>query len=677
MTLIRRARGAAVVAACALGVPMALALSTTASAVDQPAANLLSVVTDTATAKAAGWTAQAYDCSPTGVATTPQQRFGLSNGAPVGQGAAFFRLGASETQTEVLRNSRLDGVRLVDVSGLSYSSIAAATTTGDSTVKQPAYLRLTVDPNGDGDHSDADSLFFEPALNPEQGAVSQGVWQTWNAGPEAHWSTTGGPDGLTTLTAYVLAHPSAKVVDSGNGGGLAVMGGCSGQAQTMADLGVDRVIATWNDYWGGRSALWDFDPPASASAHPTLVLDTAGTWNASAYDFAGDTGVGALAQDFVLGPGVPLSGKGSRQLTVGDNTAVTQYWRSTALDGKRVDSVRSLGYSTFAEHNAGKAGDALQQPAYMRLSIDSSGPDTAGAIVKDTTLTFFPQNNSGQQAVHDGVWQSWDVFGGALSASGPGELAGANVTLAEYMSRHPHAVFAPDAQVGGRGSVALIAGGFGDSQRNGRFAVDRVVVGTSELAGGKPVVSTTTSDFERGYRVPTAADVKRVGAGTVMVSGSAGQGDRIEVRVLRNGNFNTLVGTAVVMDEDQWWLRVPVRSRTPYRAYLAGTYGTTNITSATHLIDVQLGVGLGLSTSGGWTTGKIALNPALGKVPVRLDVVVNHRWVTVSRGTTAANGTAALKWDSARGRGYTVRAVASSTSAALGNASASHWIRSS
>ena len=679
MSLSRRVRGAVFISVCAVSVPAALTFSSAASAATQDT-TALTVVSDST---AAGWAPQAYDCSDNGDWTDPTQSFALSAGAPLGQGAAFFTMGAFPNQTELYRNTTLDDTKLSDVSALGYSTYQHATR--GSAAKQPAYLRLTVDPDGVAPHTDAVSLFFQPALNPGQGAIKQDAWQSWDAGKTANWTTTGDESGLTTLADYQAAHPDATIVnnsdgsDHGNFGGLALLAGCAGQNQTYAQIGVDRVTVTS----GGKTSLWDFETPAGVNTSTTeTVKDAQGSWNDSAWNYGGNGGAGssvAIAQSFVLGPKVPVLGKGSREITIGDNSDVTEFWRTTALDGQKVDTLRKLGYSTYAEHVAGKAGSDLQQPAYLRLSIDSDGPDADGVIAKDTTLNFEPANSADQGAVKNGEWQTWNAFAGQFHViEGRGETAGSMITLASFMARHPNAVFAENAKdFGGKGALSLVVGSAGDNQRNGRFAVDNVSVGLSSLNAGKPAVASTVYDFEPTYTVPTANYAKRVGAGTVTLTGTAGAGDVVEVRTYKSGTYSTVAGTATADSSGIWSLALPVSERTYFRAYLAGTYGTTNIASATHQVDVQFGVGLALSTSRGYTYGTIALNPALGSVPVRLETVVNNRWVAVAKGVTASNGKATLKWDSVRGRGYTVRAVASSTGTVLGNYSASRWVRSS
>ena len=96
---------------------------------------------------------------------------------------------------------------------------------------------------------------------------------------------------------------------------------------------------------------------------------------------------------------------------------------------------------------SGTPGADLQQPAYLRLSIASTGADADGKIVKDTTLNFEPASNPDQGAVKNGAWQTWDAYNGQFRVvEGPDEHDGALITLAAYMARHPKAVFATNAK---------------------------------------------------------------------------------------------------------------------------------------------------------------------------------------------------------------------------------------
>jgi hypothetical protein len=666
------------VAAVAIGslalAPLALAPAAFAAPMSDP--TTLTVVSP-ATRQAAQWTAQAYDCDQ-GNDLTPQQTFALSSGAPLGQGAHFLKMGSSGNQTELYRTTTLDGTPLSGLSALAYSTTQHGT--DPAVAKQPAYLRLTISSTGT-DVQDS-TLYFEPALNPDQGGVAQDTWQSWNAGSDATWTTTGGTDGAVTLSDYISAHPLAKIVnnDNGNltGGGLAVLAGCAGANQTNAVLGFDRIVATT----AGQTHLWDFEPDAGTATGNTVVIkDANGVWNESAFNYSGNAGNGALIglkQGYVIGPKVAPLGKGSRQLIVKDNSDATQFWRTTALDGKPVDNVRGLGYSSYAEHAPGLAGADLQQPAYLRLSLDSNGPDTQGAVAKDTTLNFEPADNSDQGSVQNGVWQHWNAFAGQFRVvEGPGETADSLISLPAYMARHPKAVFASNPKsFGGSGAVSLVVGSAGDNQRNGQFAVDNVSLGLSAVNGGQPIVATTTYDFEPTYTVPTAKTVTRVGTGPITLSGTAAPTNTVEIRLFDGHGFGTLAGTANTDSYGKWTFPITVRQNVLYRAYLANTYGTTDIASATAHAYVQFGATLALTTKRGVTSAASALNPAIRNVVVRFDKHTSRGWIAMGHASTDARGVARFSWKSAKGTVYQVRAYVAATSTVLGNVSVTRSIRS-
>jgi hypothetical protein len=76
-----------------------------------------------------------------------------------------------------------------------------------------------------------------------------------------------------------------------------------------------------------------------------VVSDLTGPWNASAVNVSGNAGRGAAAkmrQSFVLGPEVPVLGKGSAQLQVPDNSDVAQSlrWRVPRCAGSSASARR-------------------------------------------------------------------------------------------------------------------------------------------------------------------------------------------------------------------------------------------------------------------------------------------------------------------------------------------------
>jgi hypothetical protein len=652
-------------------------------------------VVSPATAGAEKWTEQAYENLDDGAYTNPEQTVELSEGAPLGRGARFFSMGQYSLQTELYRTTALDGDKVSDISRLDYSTWAKATGAVKGTVagpKQPPYLRLSISSDGTGTKDT--TLNFEPAENGAQGAIKQAEWQDWEtAGGRWHVVESPGvtaasstaPADYVTLADYVAANPAAELAMGTEGGALSIVAGASGANQTYAKLGFDRVAAEV----GSDVFLWDLEPDAgTTSGSTTTVKSLSGTWNTSAYNYSGNSNNGsatAVRQTLELGPKAPPRGKGSVVMEIGDNSDATQFLRSTVLDGKPVSSLRTLGYSTYAEKTTG-SGATTQQPPYLRLSISS-----VGSATKDTTLNFEPANNSAQGPVKNDAWQTWNAFDGRFRVvEGPGETADDSpasfLTLAAYMARHPKATFVTNAKdFGGKGALSFVVGGAADNQRNARFAVDNVSVGTSSTVAGKPGAVVTNYDLERDYTVPTVNSTSRRGAGPVTLTGTAGAGDKVEVRTLGTADsrtvtadWSTVAGTVTADSNGRWTLRLAkVSERTGVRAWLAGTYGSADIASTTAYVQVGFNVALSVSTSGGYTYGYVTVDPAVGAVPIVWEQYVNKRWVKIVETKTNSKGVALMRWNTSKGRTYVIHARAVATKTVFTGTSAAKTIRSS
>ena len=125
----------------------------------------------------AGWYTQAYEDTPNGQYTEPEQADVTGpQRAPFGTGSHKMTVGQFEVQTELYRTNDYDGVDLGNITRLEYSTFARSTAGGDN--RQPTYLRLSVDPDGatGGLHNDK-SLYFFPGNN---GPVVNGEWQHWD-----------------------------------------------------------------------------------------------------------------------------------------------------------------------------------------------------------------------------------------------------------------------------------------------------------------------------------------------------------------------------------------------------------------------------------------------------------------------------------------------------------------
>jgi hypothetical protein len=558
----------------------------------------------TSTSAAEKWLADAYEGTDTGDYVDPNQITEPALG-PLGAGARFFNMGAFSVQTELYRTSALDGAKVRDIALLDYSTWAKATGSRQGTEptdKQPVYLRLSISSDGSGTKDT--TLNFEPASN---GTVKQNTWQDW-ATAGGRWHVIEGPgvtaDSFITLAEYLAAKPDATLAKDTKGG-LSIVGGMAGANQTYAKLGFDRIAAEVGD----QTYLWDLEPEQGGlvDMSPTPIQHAIdGEWNSSAFDSAGNGGAGAatpVRQQIVFGPGKPLDGggKGSVQIEIGDNSDATQFLRNTYLDGKPVDRIRGLRYDTYAKH-VGGAGSALQQPVYLRLSISSNGSGT-----KDTTLNFEPADNADQGAVQNGVWQRWNAFDGKFRVvEGPGEKAESLITLAAYMARHKDAIFAENAKdFGGKGALSFVVGGGGDNQRNGRFAIDNVIVNKAATTASG-IGPDRSYGFEPAYTVPTVRSTYRTGAGEATLTGTAGAGDKVEIRELKGtADWATVVGTATAGANGTWSLKIPnVSGKKIVRAYLAGTYGTADIVSNNARVDVVFGTKIVVSTKGGLPTAR-------------------------------------------------------------------------
>jgi hypothetical protein len=123
---------------------------------------------------------------------------------------------------------------LSDIDALGYSTYRSA-----GSALQVASLNLQVDVNGAAPGGFT-TLVFEPVYNTGQGAVTSGVWQTWDAFSEGQaiwWSSNSIPgapnrDTFVTWETILAANPNAVIV-----GGVGINQG-SGNAEliTAADL---------------------------------------------------------------------------------------------------------------------------------------------------------------------------------------------------------------------------------------------------------------------------------------------------------------------------------------------------------------------------------------------------------------------------------------------------------
>ena len=157
---------------------------------------------------------------------------------PLGTGSVQLSVGPDGNSAAQLRSTAYAGVKLADLTALSYSTFVQQ----DGSGGQTPYLILNIDLDGNG--STDDLLFFEPvyqtgtyagALVPDQcgghpNCILLNTWRSCNALVGGWWSLnafTFGPP-LTTLQAYAAANPNARIAAPASGGVRIVTGFGSG-----------------------------------------------------------------------------------------------------------------------------------------------------------------------------------------------------------------------------------------------------------------------------------------------------------------------------------------------------------------------------------------------------------------------------------------------------------------
>ena len=221
------------------------------------------------------------------------------------------------------------------------------------------------------------------------------------------------------------------------------------------------------------------NPRAFAAAPATDSIRDGSSWTGQAFEaFEGGNGHLTPQEADVQGPGRAPFGTGSHRITIGESTAQAEIYRTNDFNGTRLADITRLAYSTFAQ---AKAGGQVRQPSAMRLAVDTNNDGE-----RDHKLYFFPANNAAaQQPIENGVWQNWDVRNGRLSEDGD---AGpdATVSWSDYVAANPDATIVAEVSdtFSNGGGLGLLTGGSlsgnNDSQINGEYYVDRVVVGVGD-----------------------------------------------------------------------------------------------------------------------------------------------------------------------------------------------------
>ena len=225
----------------------------------------------------ANWEEQAYTCDANQDNATPAQAFVTGPATPpLGGGSIELTADANDT-TQLIRTKNYDGLQLSAITGIKYSTYVQ--TAG----KQPPYLRLSVDEDGDPTTTgDIQYLNFEPANGNKSTdgttGPSAGMWQTWDTFATGNSYRTvfgGGSYDLVSIQAYKALHPNAEIYFNGFGGGLSLIHGCGGSGTVNTKANVDAVVVSAST----RVTSYDFDPVGSlAFSAPTYTVgEGAGT----------------------------------------------------------------------------------------------------------------------------------------------------------------------------------------------------------------------------------------------------------------------------------------------------------------------------------------------------------------------------------------------------------------
>ena len=209
-----------------------------------------------------GWQIQT---SGTGQAVTFEQGPATP---PLGVGSVELSVGPNGAGAAQLRHPGYQGVKLADLTALSYSTYVDQ----DGSGGQAPYIILQVDLDGDlSTIGDRTLLFFEPVYqsatffpsNP-QGPLALDTWQTWDALNGGWWSTTGvagaGPGtGVKPLSAITALHPNAVIHNSTTGsapGGVRIVAGFGAGAWDNFIGNVDNFTINYSS----NNTTYDFDP---------------------------------------------------------------------------------------------------------------------------------------------------------------------------------------------------------------------------------------------------------------------------------------------------------------------------------------------------------------------------------------------------------------------------------
>jgi hypothetical protein len=226
------------------------------------------------------------------------------------------------------------GTTLSSINAISYSTYRTA-----GEFQQVAALNMEVDFNGPSVDGGFTTLVFEPVYNTDQGAVVDGVWQSWdayNSGAARWWSTKDIP-GLCAFSCYATwtdikaANPDATIL-----GGFGVNQGGGNPNLTSS---VDKLTIGYN----GVTTVYDFEvvrapshvSPANGSTMTTSQLtkiDWTDVAGAVSYQYESSYTSATNPDGSFSSPAYGPATVYSSEIPTGGTPPATYYWHVRAVD---------------------------------------------------------------------------------------------------------------------------------------------------------------------------------------------------------------------------------------------------------------------------------------------------------------------------------------------------------
>jgi len=273
-----------------------------------------------------------------------------------------------------LTTQQYDNTPLANITDLSYSTYVASAASPSIAIS----LQLQVDLDGNGTR-DA-TMVFEPVYSPDQGTITPGVWQNWNALSGKWWfpgnTFTNSPgfafcpnNCFVPFSSVIAAYPNAKIVTwypLADGYGVQFVGGqnSAGNPWINFDGNVDNFRISVNT----TNTTYDFDPD-----RPSVTINQAS------------------------GQADPTSSS-PVNFTVTFSTSVTGFDSSDVVLGGTAGATTALVSGSGATYNVAVSGMTGSGTVIATIpdgaaSDASTGSPSAASTSADNSVTYFTCNN--------------------------------------------------------------------------------------------------------------------------------------------------------------------------------------------------------------------------------------------------------------------------------------------